>query len=373
MNLDKNRNFHTLYGSALLLTALLAACGGGDLGSASLPQSATAAAITSSGPGVTDTANCAVPYGQPEAEIVTLTSGAGAGLIGEAADVLNLCLLNPGAERLNWIDRTGQPRAACLIAPSRATASTPLPMIVFLQGSIFPAPPQLTLTRWVPLTETANLSGDPVRPGFILLVPIGRNTKHQLPYPDNYGLGWDNWYRNLDRSTPDLNLDVAAIDAFIGQVRARGIVDSNRLYLSGWSNGASMAQLYAMNTPEVAAAAVYSSPDPFRDILDSCAQTPFATSLTPLMTMQNACDIAGICQTGTAFHRDLAQRLPKLQLKTLILDGLKNEGASCQAACAAQTLPGNPIGVVNHLAWPARQNEAMFRWLREHPLSAKPQ
>lgn len=67
-----------------------------------------------------------------------------------------------------------------------------------------------------------------------------------------------------------------------------------------------MAQLYALNTQSIAAA-VYSSPDPYSDTKDLCEQTPFATTMTPLMDIHNACDIIGICQTGTRFHKDLAK------------------------------------------------------------------
>ncbi|MDR3417012.1 MAG: PHB depolymerase family esterase [Nevskia sp.] len=329
-------------------------------------QSPTDAAIASSGPGTTDAAQCAVPYGDPPRPLPSPLSVSGD--LGAVLNLLNACLLKGGAP-MSWTDSQKEQRHACVFVPPGTTAQAPLPLVVFLQGSLFPAPPQLILNDWVPLTRSVDLSADPAKPGFILLLPIGRNTAHFYPFPDNDGLGWDNWYRNLDRSSPDLNLDVAAIDHFIAAVEAGGIVDTNRVYLTGWSNGAAMAQLYALNTPSVAAAAVYSSPDPFRDVQDPCAQTPFATTMTPLMDIHNACDIVGICQTGTKFHQDLAKLYPNLPQYPVIVNSNKFPVQACNASCANQTLAN--VGDLNHLLWPQTWNDAMFEWLRDHPLDAK--
>ena len=346
----------------LALAALgLAACGSSDDsstgGNGTLAATPTQAAAASTGPGASDAQNCDVPYGDAPAALPPPTSVAG-----DLADILNL--LNEcgqvGGETLTWTDAANESRKACLITPSNASTSSKLPLVVFLQGSLFPAPIQLILNDWVSQSGTADLTGDSKRPGFILLLPIGRNTHHFYPFPDNYALGFDNWNRNLD---------VAAIDQFVSQVESRNIVDTNRVYATGWSNGAAMAQLYALNTPSIAASAVYSSPDPYSDVQDPCEQTPFATTLTPLMDIHNACDIIGICQTGTQFHQDLARLFPKLKQNVIIVDSDKNQVQACNASCAEQTIT-NP-GTANHLLWPQKWNEAMFTWLREHPLSAK--
>lgn len=336
------------------------------------PADPTEAARAAGGPGSTNATQCNVPYGSAPAAISTVGSGMGSAAVsGLAASVLNQCGLI-GAETLRWTDATGDQRSACLIVPPQASKDKPLPLVTFLQGSLFPAAPQVPLTGWQPQTRKADLTGDPARPGFILLLPIGRNTHHYYPFPDEYAPGWDNWYRNLDRNSPLLNLDVAAIDQFIAMVKARGIVDANRQYMTGWSNGAALAQLYALNTPSVAAAAVYSSPDPFTDVKDPCAQKPFATTLTPLMDVHNSCDIIGICQTGSAFHQQLAQQFPKLAQRHVILNALKREVSSCNALCAAQDPFLNPVGNINHIIWPTTWNKAMFDWLRDHPLGSKP-
>ncbi|MGH8461265.1 MAG: hypothetical protein ACRESS_06645 [Stenotrophobium sp.] len=355
----------------LAATLMLVACSrSSDPTSTVLSSSPTQAAAASSGPGATDTSKCTVPYGDAPAAIGTLTSSVGSSAAGEILELLNQCTLN-GGETLSWTDANGSSRNACLWVPANASTTNRLPLLMFTQGSVAPIPVQLLESNWVSLTATADLTGDPARPGFILLTPLGRNTHHYYPVPDDYGIGWDTWYRNLDRNSPNLNVDVAAIDEFIRQVEARNIVDKNRVYATGWSNGAAMAQLYALNTPSIAASAVYSSPDPYRDIQDPCEQTPFITTLTPLMDIHNSCDIAGICQTGTKFHQDLARMFPTLQQKSVILGvGQQQEVAACEDVCAAQDLLTNP-GIAAHLIWPVGWNDAMFAWLREHPLSAK--
>lgn len=362
---------------ALLVVALMGldGCGssstGGDAGGGGeLASSPAQAAAQSSGPGASDAKNCAAPYGDPPADLATLTSGDGAGALGEVLALLDQCTAL-GGETLNWTDAAGEARRACLLTPASASSSKPLPLVVFLQGSLVPAVPQLILNDWVSLYSSADLTGDPQRPGFILLLPIGRNAHHYYPYPDNYALGWDNWYRNLDRGSSALNLDAAAIDQFVGQVQARGIVDADRIYLTGWSNGGAMAELYSLNTPAVAATATYSATAPFSDWQDPCEQTPFATTLPPVMDVHNSCDVIGTCQTTSAYHQDLARRFPGLAQNVVLIDAARQQTQACDASCATQTLEGDPVGLANHLVWPYNWNDAMFAWLRQHPRSAR--
>jgi poly(3-hydroxybutyrate) depolymerase len=335
---------------ALLLAAFLAACSGSS----------------------TDSATGGVPLGAP-ASYGDAPAQSTMSLDG-LQSMLDLCTLESGTV-LNWTDPTGEARNACLINPAGASAQHPLPLLVYLNPSLFSADKTAPLTGLVLDAASADLTGDAARKGFVLLMPEGRDTRHYYPAPDDTGIGWDNWYRNLDRNSPALNVDVAAIDHFISAVKGSGIVDSKRVYLSGWSNGAAMAQLYGLNTPGIAAAAVYSSPDPFSDVADPGAQTPFATALTPLMDVHNQCDIIGICQTGTKFHQTLTKLYPKLIQRPVIIDELFNEAQACDPACADQTLaPSGPsgalgaVGSVNHLRWPLSWNTQMYTFLREHPL-----
>ena len=362
----------------LMGTLVLAALGLGACGSSSesteaggaLPSSPTVAAQESSGPGTDDAKDCNVPYGDPPAQLADLTTGLGSGALGDLLNLTNQCLVD-GGETLDWTDATGQPRKACLLTPPGATRSTPLPLVVFLQGSLVPATPQLILNDWVGRYKTQDLTGDAKRPGFTLLMPIGRNTHHFYPYPDDYALGFDNWYRNLDRGSPLLNVDVAAIDAFIQQVKDRGIVDDDRLYVTGWSNGGAMAELYSLNTPEVAATATYSATAPFSDWRDPCAQAPFATTLPPVMDIHNSCDVIGTCQTTTAYHQQLGKLFPKLAQKVVLLNESRQQTDACDALCANDTLEGNPLGLTNHLIWPQKWNDQLLDWLRDHPRSSR--
>jgi predicted peptidase len=89
-----------------------------------------------------------------------------------------------------------------------------------------------------------NVSDNSSKLGFILLAPEGRDSNHFYPSPDNTGPGWDNWYRQFNQSPVTIkkqtypeNVDAATIDHFMAQVLAGNMVDTNRIYLSGWSNG----------------------------------------------------------------------------------------------------------------------------------------
>jgi len=282
--------------------------------------------------------------------------------------IATLCKVE-GGTKMDWLDSSGEHRSACLITPPNAAANQPLPLLVWLHPSLAPQD-SVVLTGLIEQMSTADLTGDPARPGFALLLPAGRDTEHFYPFPDNKGVGWDNWYRNFERGTPALNVDVATIDHFIEASKTMTSVDPKRIYLSGWSNGAAMAQLYALNTPGIAAAAVYSSPDPYRDIQDPCGQTPFATVQTPLMDVHNACDILGICQTGSKFHADLGKRYPGIKQNPVIINELFKPVKACNALCSNQNIvPGGlSVGTLNHLRWPVPVNQQFFTFLRENPL-----
>lgn len=310
---------------------------------------------------------CAGIHGNPPFESAPSIQGTVASLY-----PMELTCPLKGGEYLRWEDAMATPREACLQIPENASPETPLPLLVFLHGSLFPGDPQTILNNFDQEFRRADLSGDASRPGFILLEVEGRDKPHHYPFPDDHAWGYDNWYRNFDRDDPAMNVDAATVDYFIAEVQARGITDPDRLYMSGWSNGAAMAMLYALNTPGVAATAVYSNPDPFVDVEDPCAQPPFGNNLRPIMTVHNDCDIIGICTTGSLGMRDrFAETLPMLELEQLILapDGSLTD--ECQARCDYSS--DEPLGIVSdgalrHLIWPLSRNEDLFTFLRERPL-----
>jgi len=289
-----------------------------------------------------------------------------------------------------WSDSDGTPRFSCVYEPASASASSPLPMLVYIHPSLVNAD-SVFFTNLPSFMDTANLSSDPTKPGFILLAPEGRVTTHYYPVPDSAGLGWDNWYRQFNPAiTADTeNVDAATIDHFIAAEVATGKVDTNRIFLTGWSNGAAMAYIYALNRTNIAAIAVYSAPDPWRFTVDPCEQLPvksapknigqiaIANRKVPTYQVHNGCDIAGLCPNT----RRMEKRLRKLgvPVKDQII-GLASDPAnpqnqqpakSCFAECGTDPNGDgmNGEGSFNHNRWPTKWTQSMLDFLAAHPLS----
>ena len=295
-----------------------------------------------------------------------------------------------------WNDRDGTAHYACLYAPPGVTTAKPLPMVVFLHPSLLPANAVETWTNLLGSLDSADLSGDPQSRGFIMIAPQGRDTHHYYARPDTSGLGWDNWYRQFnpggdvttdERVYPE-NVDVAAIDHFIAEQVATGKVDRERIYLIGWSNGEAMAYLYGLNRSSIAAAAIYSAPDPYELALDLCPQSPvthppvnakeiqITNAHLPTYQVHNNCDIAGICSNITFF----VEQLHGLGLEAMntIIDRAQNQVARCDEKCGTDkdgdllNLSAASQGTLNHLRWPDKWTAKMFDFLRDHPLKKTP-
>ncbi len=346
--------------ASALAAVLLVACSG------AAPDSMTLADVPAANPPpplAAPGASCDARYGNPpRAEVNSLT-----GLL----QLTSLCTTLYG-ESLSFTDANGTPRSACLVSPPGTAPASPRPLLVWLHPSLFPMDSVL-VTDLPARLFTADLSGDATRPGFSLLLVAGRDTEHFYPFPDDTGLGWDNWYRNLDRSSPALNVDVATIDHFIAEVKSRDIVDEKRVYLSGWSNGSAMAQLYGLNTPGIAAAAVYSAPNPFNDSTDPCPQAAFGNNPLAMLHVGNQCDIIGICDSSEALLDELDRRGLAAPVQGIRVGNLLEEVQGCSAACAAPANPANvggssPLGAINHLRWPFGYTDRMLNFLRDHPL-----
>ncbi len=301
-----------------------------------------------------------------------------------------------------WKDYDGIDRYACLYEPhlvsanSKSPAKPPakFPMLVYLHPSLFSAG-WITQTNLLKYQNTTSLSSDPTRVGYVVLAPEGRKTTHFYPFPDNKGTGWDNWYRQLNpagdvtigNSTFKENVDAVAIDNFIAEQVATGKIDPDRIYISGWSNGAAMAYLYALNRPNIAAAAVYSAPNPFDAFNDPCPQTPVSTPpannsqiqifnpSVPTMHIHNDCDIGGICPNGELLTTQL--RAAGVSVDDVILDYDRHRVSACMDSCGTNPkgdIDGvvNPLrsteGTVNHARWPHARTVAMLDFFRRHPL-----
>lgn len=296
-----------------------------------------------------------------------------------------------------WKDGDGTPRYACLYEPQSVSTSARLPMVIYLHPSLVTADNAETGTNFLQFLNTANLNDNSARPGFILLAPEGRNTTHSYPAPDDQGPGWDNWYRelspagdvNLNGTLYRENVDAATIDHFMRQIVGMKIVDTNRIYVSGWSNGAAMGYLYGLSRPGIAAVGVYSAPNPFRALSDPCPQTPVFTKPTSIKQIQmynaglptyhlhNDCDIAGICPTGEYLMRQL---LPLgIGFQDTIINSATQPTIGCLDACGTNS-NGDPnnqlaisVGTANHVRWPASWLPEMLNFFRGHPLNSRPQ
>ncbi len=308
------------------------------------------------------------------------------------ADIQPTCL---GGELLGpWNDSDGTARYACLYEPPQASTTAPLPLVVWIHPSEATAD-TIVVTNLLSYLKTANVSGNSSKPGFILLAPEGRNTTHLYGPPgtsDSTGPGWDVWYRQFS-PTGDVtvngtlykeNVNAATIDQFIAQVVATNKVDTNRIFLTGWSNGSSMAFLYGLSRPNVAAAAPYSGPSAWGYLLDPCYQTPVVgappnssdfqvfNSAMPINHIHNNCDIAGSCPNAEWVT---AQLLP---LGVFVQDTIINKPQApaneCDLTCgdviygSADETSATSVGVQNHTRWPTLWNPALLDFFRRHPL-----
>jgi len=326
--------------------------------------------------------NTCGPFGDPSAAVISdATPSCGVGR-----------LLGP------WKDADNVDRYACLYEPKSEDPNSKLPMIVYLHPSLFSAG-WITQTNILDLQNSVSLSDDPKKVGYIVLAPEGRKTTHYYPFPDNKGIGWDNWYRQLNPSgdvkiegtTWRENTDAATIDHFIDSQAATGKVDTARIFISGWSNGASMGFLYAVNRPKVAAAAVYSAPSPFGAFGDPCPQLPVAGTpassaqiqifnpAAQIMHVYNSCDVGGICPNGEQLATDL--NAAGISVDDVILDNHHGRVHSCTDSCGTDprapekstaTTMGSIIGLGNHMRWPREWTNTMLDFFRQHPLKTAP-
>jgi dienelactone hydrolase len=321
------------------------------------------------------------PYGDPSAAVISgVKPNCGEGQ-----------LLGP------WKDADQIDRYACLYEPKSTDAGRKLPMVVYLHPSLFSAG-WITETNILDLQNSVSLTNDPKQFGYIVLAPEGRNTTHYYPFPDNRGIGWDNWYRQLNpagdvkigNTTWRENADAATIDHFIAAEVATGKVDTARIYITGWSNGAAMGILYAVNRPNIAAAAVYSGPSPFGAFDDACPQTPVATTpvnnrqiqifnpAARVMHVHNACDVGGICPNDEQLATEL--NAAGVVVNDVILDNHHDQVHACEDSCGTDpkapvkstaTVGGSLMGLGNHVRWPKEWTATMLEFFRQHPLKTE--
>jgi dienelactone hydrolase len=319
-----------------------------------------------------DAADVCGPFGDPPAKITgTVTPRCWGGV-----------MMDP------WKDSDGTIRRACVF-DSAPESHGKRPLLIYLHPSLFGIV-TIRLSNLLDHRNGAALGGDSTDRGFIVLAPIGRRTEHHYPFPDNSGIGWDNWYRQFSsdgdvtiagKTYPE-NADAATIDHFLRAEIATGRVDPARIYVTGWSNGAAMAVLYALNRPAISAIAVYSAPDPFGAFDDPCPQTPVGSAAADsrqikvsnphlaIMHVHNSCDAAGLCPNAERLASQ-ARRLGA-DIKDVMLTSLGNDAGACTDACGTLSdgdpnLFSNPLGwtmgLWNHLIWPRRRTSVMVDFL----------
>jgi len=315
-------------------------------------------------------------------------------LLSQAQNALVTC--KNGIKLGGFNDGDGLARNACFYDNGAATPAHPLPLVVYLQASMARIDAQIAKTGLIDARITTNLTDDATSEGFLLLAPLPRFTNHYYPLPNGYSLGFDVWYRQFAREPQTVagiryapNVDFATIDHFIDEQIASGRVDLRRIYLVGYSNGASTAVLYAQNRPEIAAAAIYSAPDPYGFLNDPCQQQPVADATSviseisvprtdaPIFHVHNDCDVYGSCPNAVHFQQQIDDS-GTAQMTTEMIDKKQNLVNTCDAICGIDpngspyNLKSRLTGTANHNRWPDAWNARLLDFLRMHPLPPPP-
>ena len=309
----------------------------------------------------------------------------------------------PACDALYWDERItknvmGFARYACIVRPGGASSTSKRPLVVWFHGGgDGSADDAATITRLASKASNFDLTGDVSAPGFVLLAIQGRNLRFPTAAPRD-GHHHDFYYRDLN--SPSTNPDIANVDTFIDSIVEEGIIDTNRIYVMGWSNGAFFSQLYAIarhttTTPggnNVASAAVFSAASPFSDISwdvfdnvavdgndSSCELPSIPTSSVPIQMVYRTSDSAVACDTAqaTCFQTEpgyiTEQWLADASSAGIPIEGLRigglESGASAtqdadapnctdyMGSCPVVDCINNPLGagclsLVNHLRWP---------------------
>lgn len=265
--------------------------------------------------------------------------------------------------RVLSFDQNGVTRYACLNLPPHAAAgASKWPMVVYLHGSMT-TPDSLyrdgralfALSHDYPLSTHAGIKG------FVVLSPEGRRAKAWASNGPHTGTGfhWDEWQRD-----PAKNLDVQAIDHFIGEAVAASMVDTKQIYVFGWSNGADMAVLYgAWRADRIAAVGQYAGTDPWQRT--PCPVDPPSGRQVPLTLLRNMCDALATCSETSSWSSTLEKQNWPFRRVDLDWDG-KDAGpnAQCVPSC------GKVRGLYEHIRWPQKAvlADQLLAFFKAHPL-----
>lgn len=315
----------------------------------------------------------------------------------------------------------GFTRHACVYRPPGASSTFRRPLVLwFHPGGAGSADAVAAETGLLDRAQSYDLSGDLARLGFVLVSVQGRNLRFPTAFPRD-GRHHDFYYRDL--RSPSANPDIANADSLIDTLVQEGIVDPARIYVTGWSNGAFFAMLYAIArhdqpTPggnRVAAASVFAGGDPFAGITwdpfnavpagaeDAC-RLAYPASSVPMQLLYRTADAAVPCESTQAlcFQAEPGYNVTDwladaagagLDVRGRLIEGLEtNPGdldrnaATCTVytgSCPVGDCDTNPtsaacLALQNHFRWPdGIYDEApltgldrepdMLDFLRAHP------
>jgi poly(3-hydroxybutyrate) depolymerase len=262
--------------------------------------------------------------------------------------------------KLLSFEQEGVTRYACLNTPRQArgqAAGKKWPLLIYLHGSrTTPDSLYVEGRTLFDLHSGYLLSGNPETRGFFILSPEGRRAAPAVSITGT-GFHWDTWYRNSSE-----NLDALAIDHFLDEVVATGLIDTDRIYVYGWSNGAYMAALYGVWRHErIAAIGQYAG-------ANSWTQAPCPGTLpdqeVPLFLMRNLCDAAVKCSTTSSWIETLDAADWPFEYRNIGLTGsVVNANRQCAKNCSIER------GIFEHIRWPDKNAFLeMLGFLREHTL-----
>lgn len=301
---------------------------------------------------------------------------------------------------LSWTDEAGITRYHCEYRPDGTSSDSPRPLLLVVHGSGGNATSVYDTMSYRAKASDFDLSGDPARPGFIMVAPQGRNL-HWPTTSAQDGSKHDTFHR--DFGAPSANPDIAYYDQLVDSLVAEGVVDPDRIYITGWSNGARFAAMYAIArhdtaTPggnNIAAVANYSGGDPFSNGFHgqspSCQQATYPTTNVPLLLVSRRCDVIACNAAQDSSFREggletspgniaedwiatLRGEMQNPNVEWRLISGIGTEVA--EGNCTSAALCGIGTALLAHVRWPdgIADNSgndyevAMLDFLRDNPI-----
>lgn len=245
------------------------------------------------------------------------------------------------AEILESKDPEGAPRYAC-VHGARALGGKPAPVVVVFHdqdGDAADVEDRTSLRKHLARAEVA--AG---RPGLLALSVQGRALGKAGTTYDLRGLGTD-------------NMDLWAVDHFFEVIRARGLVDPQRVYALGVGWGAKMAAFVAFARPtRFAAFAGYGAEPP--TLRWTCNDTP-----PPGLLFYRACDAVAPCDKVELGLDALARQGVEVERRRL------GAGDAAELACATRAKCSKPVGEAHHARFPKGREKELLAFFAKHALA----